>query len=136
MKATQRRKMFSYAWLFVVMIWCAVRIGAVRVWLSKYGVDTSTFASVEIVSSITYGVASAKTVLALVDKHRKIAVLWGTVCAVSYLAPDVYVLSAGQSLPIMSYVVIIALIVVLGTAGLVDARRRFVHFKETKTSNV
>ncbi len=109
------------------MLWCAIRIGAVSVWLSKYGVNTSVFAVVEIVSSVIYGVASAKTVLALVDKRRRIALLWGSASAISYLAPDVYVLSAGESLPLASYVVIIALIVVLGSIGIANARRRYVR---------
>jgi len=128
----QRRKLFSYAWLVVVMLWCGIRIGAVSVWLSQYGVNTSIFAVVEIVSSVIYGVASARTVFSLVDKHRRNALLWGIASAVSYLAPDVYVFSAGQSLPLMSYVVIITLIVVLGIVSLVDARRRYAQFSKNK----
>lgn len=117
------------------MLWGAIRIGAVSVWLSKYGVNTSVFAVVEIVSSIIYGVASARTVLALVDKRRRDALLWGSTSTISYLAPDVYVFSAGQSLPVMSYVVIIALIVVLGSVGIVDARRRYVQFSKDKITS-
>ncbi len=135
MKTAQRRKLFSYLWLMAVMLWCAIRIGAVSVWLSKYGVNTSVFAVVEIVSSIIYGVASARTVLALVDKRRRDALLWGSISAVSYLAPDVYVVSAGQSLPMMSYVVIITLIIVLGSVGIVDARRRYVQFSKDKITS-
>jgi len=127
MMTVQRRRLFSYLWLLAVMLWCAIRIGAVSVWLSKYGVNTSVFAVVEIVSSVIYGVASAKTVLALVDKRRQVALLWGVASAISYLAPDFYVLSAGKSLPLASYVVIIALIVVLGSIGIADARRRYVR---------
>lgn len=114
------------------MLWCGIRIGAVSVWLSQYGVNTSIFAVVEIVSSVIYGVASARTVFSLVDKHRRNALLWGIASAVSYLAPDVYVFSAGQSLPLMSYVVIITLIVVLGIVSLVDARRRYAQFSKNK----
>ena len=117
------------------MLWCAIRIGAVSVWLSRYGVNASVFAVVEIVSSIIYGVASARTVLALVDKRRRIALLWGSTSAVSYLAPDVYVFSSGQSLPMMSYVVIITLIIVLGSVGIVDARRRYVQFSKDKITS-
>ena len=132
MMTIQRRRLFSYLWLLAVMLWCAIRIGVVSVWLSQYGVNTSIFAIVEIVSSVIYGVASARTVLSLVDKRRRIALLWGSASALSYLAPDAYVFSAGQSLPLMSYVVIITLICVLGSVGLVDARRRYVQFSKNK----
>ena len=129
----QRKKLFSYIWLIAVMLWCVIRIGAVSIWLSQYGVNTLIFAVVEIVSSIIYGIGSARTVLALVDKRRQVALVWGVASAVSYLAPDVYVFSAGQTLPLMSYVVIITLIVVLGSVGLVGARRRYVQFLKSKT---
>ena len=128
----QRKKLFSYAWLVAVMLWCAIRIGVVSVWLSQYGVNTSVFAVIEIVSSVIYGVASARTVLALVGKRRRNALLWGLASVVAYLVPDVYVFSAGQSLPLLSYVVIITLIVVLGSVGILDVRRRYVQFSKNK----
>ena len=131
----QRKKLFSYAWLVAVMLWCVIRIGVVSVWLSQYGVNTSVFAVIEIVSSVIYGVASARTVLALVGKRRRNALLWGLASVVAYLVPDVYVFSAGRSLPLLSYVVIITLIVVLGSVGILDVRRRYVQFSKNKTDN-
>ncbi len=131
----QRKKLFSYAWLVAVMLWCAIRIGVVSVWLSQYGVNTSVFAVIEIVSSVIYGVASARTVLALVGKRRRNALLWGLASVVAYLVPDVYVFSAGRSLPLLSYVVIITLIVVLGSVGILDVRRRYVQFSKNKTGD-
>ena len=131
----QRRKLFSYAWLVAVMLWCAIRIGVVSVWLSQYGVNTSVFAVIEIVSSVIYGVASARTVLALVGKRRRNALLWGLASVVAYLVPDVYVFSAGRSLPLLSYVVIITLVVVIGSVGILDVRRRYVQFSKNKTGD-
>ena len=131
----QRRKLFSYAWLVAVMLWCVIRIGVVSVWLSQYGVNTSVFAVIEIVSSVIYGVASARTVLALVGKRRRNALLWGLASVVAYLVPDVYVFSAGRSLPLLSYVVIITLIVVLVSVGILDVRRRYVQFSKNKTGD-
>jgi hypothetical protein len=135
MMIAQRKKLFSYAWLVAVMLWCAIRIGVVSVWLSQYGVNTSVFAVIEIVSSVIYGVASARTVLALVGKRRRNALLWGLASVVAYLVPDVYVFSAGRSLPLLSYVVIITLIVVLGSVGILDVRRRYVQFSKNKTGD-
>ena len=131
----QRKKLFSYAWLVAVMLWCVIRIGVVSVWLSQYGVNTSVFAVIEIVSSVIYGVASARTVLALVGKRRRNALLWGLASVVAYLVPDVYVFSAGRSLPLLSYVVIITLVVVIGSVGILDVRRRYVQFSKNKTGD-
>jgi cell division protein FtsX len=135
MMIAQRKKLFSYAWLVAVMLWCVIRIGVVSVWLSQYGVNTSVFAVIEIVSSVIYGVASARTVLALVGKRRRNALLWGLASVVAYLVPDVYVFSAGRSLPLLSYVVIITLIVVIGSVGILDVRRRYVQFSKNKTGD-
>ena len=101
-----------------------MRIVAVKFWLSQYGINTVVFAVIELTSSMTYGVSSARTVLAIIDKRRKSAKSWGAVCIVAYLAPDVYIFSAGKSLPLMSYVVIVALIVVAGVVAVVDLRHR------------
>lgn len=124
MKLFRRRNLLSGLWLVVVLSWSVVRIVVVNFWLSQYGINTVVFAVIELTSSVIYGVASARTVLAIIDKRRKSAKSWGAVCVVAYLAPDLYIFSAGKSLPLMSYVVIIALIVVLGFAAVVDLRRR------------
>lgn len=124
MKLFRRRNLLSGLWLVVVLSWSVVRIVVVNFWLSQYGINTVVFAMIELTSSVIYGVASARTVLAIIDKRRKSAKSWVAVCVVAYLAPDLYIFSAGKSLPLMSYVVIIALIVVLGFAAVVDLRRR------------
>ena len=124
MKLFRRRILLSGLWLVVVLSWSVVRIVAVKFWLSQYGINTVVFAVIELTSSMTYGVSSARTVLAIIDKRRKSAKSWGAVCIVAYLAPDVYIFSAGKSLPLMSYVVIVALIVVAGVVAVVDLRHR------------
>ena len=127
MKLFRRRILISGLWLVVVLSWSVVRIVVVSFWLSQYGISTVVFAVVELISSAIYGVASAQTVLAIIDKSRNNAKSWGAVCVVAYLAPDVYIFSAGKSLPLMSYVVIVGLIVVLGVAAVVDLRRRIIR---------
>jgi len=127
MKLFRRRILISGLWLVVVLSWSVVRIVVVSFWLSQYGISTVAFAVVELISSAIYGVASAQTVLAIIDKSRNNAKSWGAVCVVAYLAPDVYIFSAGKSLPLMSYVVIVGLIVVLGVAAVVDLRRRIIR---------
>lgn len=127
MKLFRLRILLSGLWLVVVLSWSVVRIVVVSFWLSQYGISTVVFAVVELISSAIYGVASAQTVLAIIDKSRNNAKSWGAVCVVAYLAPDVYIFSAGKSLPVMSYVVIVGLIVVLGVAAVVDLRRRIIR---------
>lgn len=120
-----RRRILQYFWLAAVVIWACVRIFAVDTWLSKYGVNTVVFAVVEISSSIPYGIGSARCVTNLVDGHRRPAVLWGIIGAAGFVAPDVYMLSAGKSMPTLSYVIIVAVLVVLGSFSVVGSIRKY-----------
>jgi len=97
--------------LIAVLMWSCVRIAAVRFWLSKYGLNTALFAVIELVSASVYGASSARLVIAMIDREHKSAMKWGMIAAAMYLAPDVYVLSAGNALPITAYAAIALLLV-------------------------
>ena len=109
---TSRRKLLSLLWLFAVLIWSCVRIAAVKFWLSDYGVNTKIFAAVELLSALIYGISSSRFLISVIDKQIKSAAKWGTVAATTYLAPDLYVFTSGQSLPVTAFLVIGLLLVV------------------------
>jgi hypothetical protein len=110
MTRSHRRRLLSQLWLVAVLAWSCVRIAAVQFWLSDYGINTAVFAVIELASASIYGAGSARLVIALIDRRRKAAVKWGMISAAMYLAPDVYVLSAGHALPIGAYVAIALLL--------------------------
>jgi hypothetical protein len=93
------------------MAWSLARIAAVQFWLSSYGINTLVFAIIELVSAAIYGSSSARFVLAIIDRKRNEAMKWGVLAGLMYLAPDVYVLSAGHGLPVTAYVAIALLLV-------------------------
>ena len=91
-------------------MWSCVRIAAVQFWLSDYGINTAVFAVIELASASVYGAGSARLVIAVIDRQHKAAMKWGMISAATYLAPDVFVLSAGHALPITAYVAIALLL--------------------------
>mgnify|MGYP006282878911 FL=1 len=111
MAQSHRRLLLSRLWLVAVLAWSCVRIAAVQFWLSDYGINTAMFAVIELVSASVYGAGSARLVIAIIDRQHKVAMKWGMISAAMYLAPDVYVLSAGHSLPVTAYVAIAVLFV-------------------------
>ena len=111
MTQSHRRRLLSRMWLIAVLMWSCVRIAAVRFWLSKYGLNTALFAVIELVSASVYGASSARLVIAMIDREHKSAMKWGMIAAAMHLAPDVYVLSAGNALPITAYAAIALLLV-------------------------
>ena len=120
-----RRRFFQYAWLIAVAGWACLRIFAVNTWLSKYGVNTAVFAMVEIGSSIPYGIGSARCVTSLIDHRRRAATAWGLLAAIGFISPDLYMLTAGKSMPVLTYVVIIAVVTMLGAISVVGLVRKY-----------
>ena len=110
MTQPHRRRLLSRLWLIAVLMWSCVRIAAVQFWLSDYGINTAVFAVIELASASVYGAGSARLVIAVIDRQHKAAMKWGMISAATYLAPDVYVLSAGRALPITAYVAIALLL--------------------------
>jgi hypothetical protein len=111
MAKSQRRGLWSRIWLIAVITWSLIRISAVKFWLSNYGVNTVIFAAIELISASIYGMSSARFVFAVIDRKRKDAMKWGAIAGLMYLAPDFYVLSVGQRLPVTAYAAIALLLV-------------------------
>jgi len=117
MKLKSRQMTLSATWVVLVLLWSVVRICAVSVWLSDYGISTKIFAVIEISSSLIYGTSSAKAVLQHINKQRRSVFFWGFVAFFSYITPDAYVLINGRSMPTGFYIVIVLLVVLFGAYG-------------------
>ena len=118
MKLKSRQMTLSATWVVLVLLWSVVRICAVSVWLSDYGISTKIFAVIEISSLFIYGTSSAKAVLQHINKQRRSVFFWGFVAFFSYITPDAYVLINGRSMPTVFYIVIVSLVVLFGAYGL------------------
>ena len=66
-----QQMIFARLWVALVMLWAGLRILAVEIWLVDYGVNIWWFATVEVLSSILYGVSSARLAKELATRHRK-----------------------------------------------------------------
>jgi len=121
-------------WVALVMLWAALRILAVNIWLVDYGINIWTFAGIELVSSILYGLSSARLVRALTARQRKDAGKWGSLTLVGYVMPDAYLLSVGRAMPIATYAVVISLAFSFAAIALVRTRSSVLHLAQTKTA--
>ena len=101
-----RRDRLELAWFFAVMTWSVIRIIAVSTWLQDYGVDPFHYAMVDLGSSAPYSLASARLLGSLVDGRMRRATSWGVLTVVTFVAPDLYIFTAGRALPWASYVVV------------------------------
>ena len=120
-----KRQMFQYLWIIGVTAWACFRIFAVETWLAKYGVNTLVFAIVEVGSSFPYAVGTARCVTNLIDRRQRAAVIWGIIGLLGFIAPDVYMLTAGKSMPPETYGIIIGVFVVISVFSGIGLIRKY-----------
>lgn len=96
---TQRRVALERGWIIASVLYGCVRISLAWAFLREYGVNVWVFAAVEAVSSLGYGIASARTVSAIIEATYSRLRIWGPLALAAYLAPDVYVFSSAGRMP-------------------------------------
>jgi hypothetical protein len=128
-----RRQRLERSWIVLVIAWSGLRIVAVWHWLEQYGVHPVVYALVDLGSSVPYAIASARTIGALIDRRYRHAARWGLLAATCYVAPDVYIVTAGQQMPWAVYAVVVTVALAAGVLALwagrnevADARGRSV----------
>lgn len=121
---TEGRRRFVALWALVAICYGGLRVLVVTLFLARYGVDPVVFACVELSSSIVYGVGSAHVVAALADRAHRALRRWVLVAASGFLAPDVYVVASGGSLPVGALVVVVGVATTTSVLTVRDIRRR------------
>ena len=117
-----QQMIFARLWVALVMLWAGLRILAVEIWLVDYGVSIWWFAVIEVLSSVLYGVSSARLVKELSARRRNNSAKWGTFTLVGYVLPDTYLLSVGRAMPLATYLVVVSLAVAFAAIALVRTR--------------
>lgn len=74
--------------------------------LGGYGVNPWVYGAIDLVSSVPYGLGTARVVTGVLDRDWARVRRWGTIAALAFVAPDVYIVFAGESMPWPVYVVL------------------------------
>jgi hypothetical protein len=117
-----QQTIFARLWVALVMLWAAMRILAVEIWLVGYGINIWWFAIIELLSSILYGLSSARLVRELAARQRKNSAKWGFLTLIGYVMPDTYLLSVGRAMPLATYAIVISLAITFAIIALVRTR--------------
>jgi hypothetical protein len=117
-----QQMIFARLWVALVMLWAGLRILAVEIWLVDYGVSIWWFALIEVLSSVLYGVSSARLVKELSARRRNNSAKWGILTLFGYVLPDTYLLSVGRAMPLATYLVVVSLAVAFAVIALVRTR--------------
>lgn len=117
-----QRKHVERLWVALTLAWGLFRALIVWAALSRYGVNPWIYLAIELVSSGPYGITTARIVTSLLDGRRDAAFRWAIAAAALFLAPDLYIVASGQSMPVYVYVIVGAVVVALGVAGILRIR--------------
>ncbi|MCP4083950.1 MAG: hypothetical protein GY745_02665 [Actinomycetia bacterium] len=108
-----------------MVLYAIARAAVVWPTLSTYGVSPAVFLIIDVATAWPYAVGQVKVVQGLRRKDWRHAQLWSLVALISFLAPYLYIVGAGSGeLPVIAYVIIGALITVLGAASVMRVLRQ------------
>lgn len=117
---------FGRAWIIGVFAFSVARALVAWPTLSQYGVNPWVFLAIDIVTAFPYAVGQVKVVNGFRYKQYRGVQAWSLVVAVTFLAPYIYIVLAGQErIPTLVYVVIAVLAVIFGTASVLRMRSQY-----------
>lgn len=90
----------------------------------RYGIDRWLYVGYIAVFSLLYAWATFELVGALVDGRRRRAYWCGTLAALAFLAPDLYLVVATHDVPWTVWAVLALYVVVTASAAVVGLRRK------------
>ena len=117
----------SRAWIAGSVLYGLVRAALVWRYLSSYGVNAAVFTAVEAVTSLVYGWASSRLVLAVIDRRWRTAAVSAVPALLAYLAPDAYVFLSVGELPAGTRRVLVAIVVTTCSITLAGLSRQILH---------
>lgn len=115
---------YGRIWILGVFAFSIAR--ALLAWptLGRYGVNAWIFLAIDLITAFPYAYGQVKLIKDIVARELGGVQLWSAVVLVSFLAPYIYIFVAGSGeLPLIGYIIVVALIVVFGAASALRIRR-------------
>lgn len=112
-KRSKREVFWERIWAGLLVLYSTG--AAYLVWrtLSRYGVNPIAFLVIDMVTSWPYGLATARIVVNVVKRQWREVRKWSWVAAITFIAPDVYVLASAHHAPPHVYLILILVITAL-----------------------
>lgn len=133
---SKRQVFWERIWASTIVLYTFVATFVVWKALHKYGVNPYLFFVIDLITSWIYGIASARLVVAIIQKRWKESQKWGWLSAFNFMLPQIYILASARHVPRDVYLIIYSVIGVLvalaflGIAGQIRAHRKEQKMKE------
>ncbi len=125
-----RRRVYERLWIVLGVVWAVGRVFVAKATVERYGVNITLFAVVEIVVAWPHALGAARVVTKLVDRDPHGALRWGTLLAVTHIAPELYIAVTGSHMPIGVYVSLVLIVVGLGALAVVGIAQKVAVARE------
>lgn len=119
-------KVGTFGWLWIVGVFAFSIVRALVAWptLGRYGVNPWVFLLIDVATAFPYAYGQVKLIKVCIAKDLRSIQLWSLLVLVSFLAPYIYIFIAGSGeLPLLGYIIVLALIAVFGVASFLRLRR-------------
>lgn len=110
---TRRQIFWERLWASTILLYTIVATLIVWKTLSKYGVNVLVFFVIDAITSWTYGIATARLLLSVIKGDWKIVRKWSLAAALSFITPQVYILTSARHAPRDVYLIVVVVIALL-----------------------
>ena len=110
LRVPRRIKLWERLWASTILIYTLVATYFVWKTMAQYGVNWFLFFIIDAITSWTYGIATARIVVAFIDKKRRALSKWVWVAGISFILPQLYILATARHVPRNDYLTIAIII--------------------------
>lgn len=104
--SSRLRVVLESTWVVGVVAYGLARTVVVWQVLGDYGVNPWIYGVIDVVSSVPYGLGTARVVTGILDRDWARVRRWGLIAVAAFSAPDLYIVVAGRGMPTLIYVVL------------------------------
>ena len=137
LRVPKRIKLWERLWASSVLLYTIAATVVVYKTMTQYGVNWIAFLIIDAITSWTYGIGTARLVVAVIQKNWVALRKWTWIAGVSFITPQLYILTVARHVPRNDYISIALVIGLLAAFALfslisevTQARRKAIHSTE------
>ena len=132
LRVPKRIKLWERLWASTILLYTFAATFVVYKTMSQYGVNWIVFFIIDAITSWTYGIGTARLVVALIEKNWSALKKWVWISGASFITPQLYLLAVARHVPHNDY---ISIAVVIGALILFALFSLSSEIKRARQSN-
>jgi hypothetical protein len=126
LSSEKHRRLIQRWWIAIVILWDISKTFVIDKTLANYGVNPYIYFTITIVISIPYALVTTRMIFALIEKHWKNSLIYGSAATIFHFLPDIYIFISAKALPRSLFDGLIIIVVIF---TIFFARGIFLHVR-------